>query len=141
MKNCPKCGFENSDESKFCGECGAKLPREKQCPECGFKVAPSFKFCPECGHRFEANVPAAQNASVSIGSKNVIAGDVIGGDSRTGASAGGVSMGDKNVIAGDVIGNKVVVEKGATLIHHPCICGIASIQYLCPIRVCVCGCT
>ena len=114
---CPECGFENGD-SKFCGECGAKLPREKQCPECGFMTVPTFKFCPECGHRFGGNAPAAPAAGVSMGDKNVIAGDVIGGASQAGASDGGISMGDKNVIAGDVIGKKLVVEKGATLIHN-----------------------
>ena len=45
---CPKCQFENSDDAKFCNECGNKL--ELACPECG-KVNPlGSKFCNECGH-------------------------------------------------------------------------------------------
>lgn len=45
---CPKCQFENPEQMKFCGECGAKL--EKICPECNFLNPPNFKFCGECGH-------------------------------------------------------------------------------------------
>ncbi|PQP34895.1 hypothetical protein C6A37_05365 [Desulfobacteraceae bacterium SEEP-SAG9] len=45
---CPKCQFENSEEAKFCNECGNKL--EKSCPECGKTNQPGSKFCNECGH-------------------------------------------------------------------------------------------
>ena len=116
---CLECGFENSDDAVFCEDCGARIPKEKECPDCHFKAALNAKFCKKCGHRFGANAQAAHNAGVSIGDKNVIAGDVISSASSAGASsAGGVSMGDKNVIAGDVIGKKLVVEKGATFINN-----------------------
>jgi class 3 adenylate cyclase/tetratricopeptide (TPR) repeat protein len=45
---CPKCQFENPENLKFCGECGAKL--EKICPHCNSSNPPQFKFCGECGH-------------------------------------------------------------------------------------------
>ncbi|MBM4307744.1 MAG: zinc ribbon domain-containing protein, partial [Deltaproteobacteria bacterium] len=45
---CQKCQFENSENLKFCGECGAKL--EKICPHCNSSNSPQFKFCGECGH-------------------------------------------------------------------------------------------
>ena len=45
---CPKCQTENSENLKFCGECGAKL--EKICPHCNSSNPPQFKFCGECGH-------------------------------------------------------------------------------------------
>ena len=50
MVNCPKCGNENPNENKFCGNCGSKLPEPKICPECGYT---SFeeKFCVECGEQ------------------------------------------------------------------------------------------
>ena len=89
---CPKCGFEINDNSKFCTECGEAIPQEKECPKCQAVVPPTAKFCMECGYRFGASAPAAQNDGFSIGSKNVI--------------------------AGDVIGKKVAVEKGATYIHN-----------------------
>ena len=46
---CPKCQFENPDEMKFCGECGAKI--EIFCSSCNFSNPPQFKFCGECGHK------------------------------------------------------------------------------------------
>src|SRR5512137_239718 len=45
---CAKCQTENSDNLKFCGECGAKL--EKICSHCNSSNPPQFKFCGECGH-------------------------------------------------------------------------------------------
>jgi len=45
---CPKCQAENSDERKFCCECGAKLLL--MCPQCGSENLPSDKFCGECGY-------------------------------------------------------------------------------------------
>jgi len=45
---CPKCQAENSDERKFCRECGVKLLL--MCPQCGSENLPSDKFCGECGH-------------------------------------------------------------------------------------------
>jgi class 3 adenylate cyclase len=45
---CPKCQAENSNERKFCRECGAKLLL--MCPQCGSENLPSDKFCGECGH-------------------------------------------------------------------------------------------
>ena len=45
---CPKCQFENPEDSKFCFECGHKL--ELACPQCGKVNQPGSKFCNECGH-------------------------------------------------------------------------------------------
>jgi hypothetical protein len=46
---CPKCQFENPENSKFCGECGSSLVREVICPNCGSKPPLGFKFCNNCG--------------------------------------------------------------------------------------------
>ena len=48
---CPKCGTENPEGKKFCGECGAKL--ENLCPSCKSSNPPQFKFCGECGSKLE----------------------------------------------------------------------------------------
>lgn len=52
MKKCQACGYENTDDSLFCSECGKKLeekPVQKFCQHCGTAVAPGSLFCGECG--------------------------------------------------------------------------------------------
>jgi len=44
---CRSCGFENSEEMKFCGGCG--VPLKNLCTNCGFENPSQFKFCGECG--------------------------------------------------------------------------------------------
>jgi class 3 adenylate cyclase len=48
---CPRCQFENEEESKFCLECGEKL--EFQCSQCGKILPLTAKFCNGCGHQLE----------------------------------------------------------------------------------------
>ena len=44
---CPRCQANNSDERRFCGECGSALP--VTCRGCGFQNQPPAKFCGGCG--------------------------------------------------------------------------------------------
>jgi class 3 adenylate cyclase len=44
---CAKCGSDNREGRKFCGECGASLAAK--CPKCGGINEPNEKFCGECG--------------------------------------------------------------------------------------------
>jgi hypothetical protein len=39
---CPRCGQENPEGMKFCGECGSALKR--RCTQCRFENPPRFKF-------------------------------------------------------------------------------------------------
>ena len=79
MSTCLNCGAELDAGAKFCMECGTPVPQVKKCVQCGMELPLKAKFCFGCGAPQE------------------------------GAPAGaGVSMGDKNVIAGDVVGQKVV---------------------------------
>ena len=93
---CPNCNHNNPEGSKYCEECGTKLPEPKKvCPSCGTVLSGSPKFCSECGYK-------------------------LGTGQKVGPS--GVSIGDKNVIAGDlnVVGRKEEfnVSGNATIIRH-----------------------
>ena len=48
---CPSCGKSIPARSKFCSECGAKLPKATFCPHCGKIMPTAAKFCPECGKK------------------------------------------------------------------------------------------
>ena len=43
---CSKCGFENPDGMKFCGQCTTALALV--CPKCQAENPPGFKFCGQC---------------------------------------------------------------------------------------------
>ena len=47
---CPNCGKINSEDNKFCGECGSKLPKpQNYCPECEKTYVTGEKLCTTCG--------------------------------------------------------------------------------------------
>ena len=57
---CPKCGFENRPDARFCKQCGQPLqaqaappvpptPPGAVCPACGATAKPGARFCPRCG--------------------------------------------------------------------------------------------
>jgi len=43
---CSKCGFENPEGMKFCGQC--TTPLALICPKCSFENPPAFRFCGQC---------------------------------------------------------------------------------------------
>ena len=51
--NCPNCKADIEDGSKFCPQCGLKLPA--YCPKCGRQVEEDERFCIECGALLEAS--------------------------------------------------------------------------------------
>jgi hypothetical protein len=55
---CPGCGVQVAQGSKFCGKCGTALPRS--CPNCGHCVPPEDSYCSECGTSVAAARPPAR---------------------------------------------------------------------------------
>ncbi len=54
--NCTTCGHQNSEQAKFCGECGKALAF--RCPTCSADIAPGLKFCTDCGYALTMVTPA-----------------------------------------------------------------------------------
>ena len=44
---CQKCGYRNSHNSRFCGDCGNRI--DGVCASCGHGNEPRAKFCNRCG--------------------------------------------------------------------------------------------
>ena len=47
MIRCPRCDADNSDKSRFCRQCGARITTA--CPSCGAVGEPDSRFCDACG--------------------------------------------------------------------------------------------
>ncbi|MCW4007740.1 MAG: SPFH domain-containing protein [Candidatus Bathyarchaeota archaeon] len=61
MVLCPKCGFQNPQTNKFCGNCGTLLQTQQalggvNCPKCGAANVAGAKFCSNCGAPLQATV-------------------------------------------------------------------------------------
>jgi len=69
---CPKCGSRNTDNARFCNDCGAKLETSTEkvpCVACGATLQPGTKFCNECGAKQEKLSCANCKAELSPGTK------------------------------------------------------------------------
>jgi membrane protease subunit (stomatin/prohibitin family) len=76
MVVCPKCGFQNPQTTKFCGNCGAPLQAPQApsggvtCPKCGTANAAGAKFCSSCGNPLQATVKCPKcGTEVQAGTK------------------------------------------------------------------------
>jgi predicted ATPase/class 3 adenylate cyclase len=58
---CSKCGFDNPDGMKFCGQCTA--PLSLVCPNCHFENPPGFKFCGQCTTALGTDSPKPRSNS------------------------------------------------------------------------------
>ena len=55
---CPRCQFENPDDNRFCGGCGA--PLDKTCPSCGHANPSNSRFCGDCGTELAGAEPTGR---------------------------------------------------------------------------------
>ena len=62
MVLCPKCGFQNPQTTKFCGNCGTSLQVQSgvTCPKCGTSNAAEAKFCSNCGTPLQETVKCSK---------------------------------------------------------------------------------
>jgi len=70
---CGKCGTLNSENSKFCSNCGQTLAPAPApagavvaCPSCGTQNAATAKFCSNCGASLQAQAPAQAQAPTTV---------------------------------------------------------------------------
>lgn len=54
-RTCPSCHAENTEDSKFCKNCGSALETEEKpaCPSCGHINQSDAAFCVSCGARLD----------------------------------------------------------------------------------------
>jgi len=56
---CPKCQFENREDSMFCRKCGASLEKEIICQSCSSTNPPDSRFCEKCGQDLREIIKAS----------------------------------------------------------------------------------
>ena len=65
MIRCPKCGTVNPDGSRFCSNCGFKLPQTRiRCPVCGAYNPVSNIYCEKCHARLNPEAESAEETGV-----------------------------------------------------------------------------
>lgn len=70
MIPCPSCGKMNAQDTKFCGDCGAKMETAStQCVKCGASLREGAKFCNECGAKQEKQKCSNCQAELAPGAK------------------------------------------------------------------------
>src|SRR2546428_543319 len=80
---CPQCHTANSDDARFCEQCGARL--ELSCPSCGAPANPRARFCRKCGTQIgEPPAPAApaRTSTILLGAARS-ASETIDGERKT----------------------------------------------------------
>ncbi|HEY2483785.1 MAG TPA: zinc-ribbon domain-containing protein [Candidatus Binataceae bacterium] len=57
---CSKCGAENLEGKRFCGDCGE--PLGNRCHRCGAENAPGKRFCGDCGAALTGRITSVQSS-------------------------------------------------------------------------------
>ena len=66
--NCPECNYANTPGSKFCNNCGSKLPLSTHiiCPNCTTPNTRDRVFCDHCGSRLIPEEPPQQKEEPDV---------------------------------------------------------------------------
>jgi class 3 adenylate cyclase/predicted ATPase len=75
---CRKCGFDNPEGMKFCGQCAAAL--NLTCSNCQAENPPNFKFCGQCASPLFTEEKATENRGPSKPKPGVGSGNTPGTD-------------------------------------------------------------
>lgn len=67
---CKQCGKVISDQSRFCGYCGAPVLQDTVCPACGARIEENQMFCVNCGTRIGRRERQASNPAMINGFQN-----------------------------------------------------------------------
>ena len=78
---CSKCGFENPDGMKFCGQCTA--PLALICPKCRSENPPEFKFCGQCTTPLTSGTSKAGLAKIPVTVRKAEANLALEGERKT----------------------------------------------------------
>src|SRR6266436_3671759 len=78
---CSKCGFDNPDGMRFCGQCTAALALV--CPNCRFENPPGFKFCGQCMTPLVPGSPVAHLSKSSITIREIDSPEPLDGERKT----------------------------------------------------------
>jgi class 3 adenylate cyclase/tetratricopeptide (TPR) repeat protein len=73
---CPRCETRNQAVRRFCGQCGARLPRA--CPSCGFANAGGDRFCGGCGVALADAAPPVATAAPTAYTPDHLARKILG---------------------------------------------------------------
>ena len=67
MVACPMCGGENTDDARFCSDCGRPLVSAAEtCAACGAELPDGARFCPACGAPNDSSEREAERRLVTI---------------------------------------------------------------------------
>lgn len=115
MAGCPKCGFDNPAESRFCASCGAPIPASGKCPACGADNPPGSRFCKQCG-----------KALAEVGQSVVRGGTNTSG--QTGGSQG--AGGNRGALSGDLRTVRMLLFAAIVLVGYAAFMNYRSMETL-----------
>src|SRR5713101_8008267 len=81
LMRCSKCGFDNHEGMKFCGQCTTALALV--CPNCHFENPPGFKFCGQCTTPLALGSPKPQPSMLPITVPQLDRADALDGERKT----------------------------------------------------------
>ncbi len=82
---CASCNAENTDDRRFCGDCGA--PLAASCSKCSFTNQPGIRFCGGCGQKLHKEAKPAAPAPAAytpkhLADKILISQDALAGERK-----------------------------------------------------------